>query len=102
MFNLTFYAMPLFFRHQKDSGSWSIYKGENFFNENCILDLKFNDYHSCGVLDFTCFKKMNYVWVKIVFMSDNKSCIFEMQMASHADHLIELFIDNFLPSYIHE
>ena len=37
MFNLTFYAMPLFFRHQKDSGSWSIYKGENFFNENCIL-----------------------------------------------------------------
>ena len=37
MFNLTFYAMPSFFRHQKDSGSWSIYKGENFFNENCIL-----------------------------------------------------------------
>ena len=39
MFNLTFYAMPLFFRHQKDSGSWSIHKGENFFNENCILRL---------------------------------------------------------------
>ena len=39
MLNLTFYAMPLFFRHQKDSGSWSIYKGENFFNENCILAL---------------------------------------------------------------
>ena len=39
MFNLTFYAMRLFFRHQKDSGSWSIYKGENFFNENCILAL---------------------------------------------------------------
>ena len=37
MFNLTFYAMPLFFRHQKNSGSWSIHKGENFFNENCIL-----------------------------------------------------------------
>jgi hypothetical protein len=40
MFNLTFYAMPLFFRHQKDSSSWSIYKGENFFNENCILVIK--------------------------------------------------------------
>ena len=38
MFNLTFYTVPLFFRHQKDSGSWSIYKGENFFNENCILE----------------------------------------------------------------
>ena len=37
MFNLTFYAMPIFIRHQKDSGSWSIHKGENFFNENCIL-----------------------------------------------------------------
>ena len=39
MFNFTFSAMPLFFRHQKDSGSWSIYKGENFFNENCILEV---------------------------------------------------------------
>ena len=37
MFNLSFYTMLLFFRHKKDSGSWSIHKGENFFNENCIL-----------------------------------------------------------------
>ena len=29
--------MLSFFRHQKDSGSWSIYKGENFFNVSCIL-----------------------------------------------------------------
>ena len=34
---LTFYNMPSFFRHQKDSGSWSIYKGENLFNVSCIL-----------------------------------------------------------------
>ena len=37
MINLTFYAVPSLFRHQKDSGSWSIHKGENFFNESCIL-----------------------------------------------------------------
>ena len=37
MINLTFYAVPSFFRHQKDSGSWSIHKGENFSNESCIL-----------------------------------------------------------------
>ena len=48
MFNLTFYAMPLFFRHQKDSGSWSIYKGENFFNEICIL--------------------VNILWIKNMFL----------------------------------
>ena len=39
MINLTFYAVPLFFRHQKDSGSWSIHKGENFSNESCILGI---------------------------------------------------------------
>ena len=34
--------MPSFFRHQKDSGSWSIHKGENFSNESCILVVGFS------------------------------------------------------------
>ena len=32
MFGLTFFAMPLFFKHQKD-----IYKGENLYAVSCIL-----------------------------------------------------------------
>ena len=37
MFSLTFFAMLLFFRHQKDSGRQSIYKGENLYAVSCIL-----------------------------------------------------------------
>ena len=36
----TFFSTPSFFRHQKDSGSWSIYNIEDLFNENCILILQ--------------------------------------------------------------
>ena len=41
IFILTFYAMPSFFRHQKDSGRQSIYKGENLYNVSCILECSF-------------------------------------------------------------
>ena len=37
MFSLTFSAMPSFFRHQKNSGRQSIYKGENLYCVSCIL-----------------------------------------------------------------
>ena len=36
---MTFIGSPSFFGHQKDSGSWSIYKVENFFDESCILEV---------------------------------------------------------------
>ena len=34
---LTFFSLPSFFRHQKDSGRQSIYKGENLYDVSCIL-----------------------------------------------------------------
>ena len=37
MFFLIFFSAPSFFRHQKDSGVWSVYKGKNLFLENHIL-----------------------------------------------------------------
>ena len=37
MLTLTFSAMPLFFRHQKDSEGKSISKGENLYSVSCIL-----------------------------------------------------------------
>ena len=37
MFDLTFSAMLSFFRHQKDSGRQSIYKGENLYSVSCFL-----------------------------------------------------------------
>ena len=39
IFILTFFGAPSFFRHQKDSGSWSIYNTENLFDVNWILVL---------------------------------------------------------------
>jgi hypothetical protein len=37
MLALTIFATPMFFRHKKDSGSWSIYNTEDLFDVNCIL-----------------------------------------------------------------
>ena len=54
MINLTFYAVPSFFRHQKDSGSWSIHKGENFFNESFILVLKTLQYSNYNLWSMFC------------------------------------------------
>ena len=40
MMFLIIFSAPSFFRHQKDSGVWSIYKGKNLSLENHILDTK--------------------------------------------------------------
>ena len=37
MLTLTFFTMLLFFRHQKDSGRQSIYKGQNLYAVSCII-----------------------------------------------------------------
>ena len=37
MLILTFVGAPFIFRHQKDSGRWSIYNTEDLFDVTCIL-----------------------------------------------------------------
>ena len=105
IFYLSFYAMPLFFRHQKDSGSWSIYKVKNFFNENCILVFccKMPKNMPCffvfwylNILKLF-FRKLTDI-VKLKDHSSSTQVIFAMINLVHVKQQLLLFLNNFRKS----
>ena len=63
IFTLTFSAIPSFFRHQKDSGRQSSYKGENLYNVSCILAFYYVTFQ------YGCY---NIVFKKIYFFCPQK------------------------------
>ena len=48
MLTLTFFATSLFFRHKKDSGSWSIYNKKKLYPEIHILVRSLDKTRACG------------------------------------------------------
>ena len=65
---MTFFSAPSFFRHQKDSGSWSIYLNtEDLFDVNCILLLNYIQVQSTTPMLLTWKRKRMFSWSKAVF-----------------------------------